>query len=236
MTTKINGNSITATSPLDTIGALQEVTVEGQIVDQNGALLTDFNGKIFPTIFDKPTEVSTLGQDSGSPVQTFKLQKNIIFKGAASVTNGTWKFTFVVPKDINYNFGQGKISYYAHDEVAQDAGGLYDKIVIGGTNNNAINDDQPPLVEVFMNSENFVFGGITDENPVLLVKLSDDNGINVVGNSIGHDLTGVLDENTQNTYQLNDFYEAALDNHTKGTVRFPLFNLEEGKHRIKVRA
>ena len=236
ITTKINDHTITASSSLDTIGALQKVTIEGQIVDANGVLLNDFNGKIFPTIFDKPTEVSTLGQDADSPVQRFSLQKNIIFKGAASVTNGLWKFTFVVPKDINYTFGQGKISYYAHDEVSQDAGGFYDKIVIGGTNSNAINDDQPPVVEVFMNSENFVFGGITDENPVLLVKLSDDNGINVVGNSIGHDLTGVLDENTQNTYQLNDFYESALDDHTKGTVRYPLFNLEEGKHGIKVRA
>jgi len=202
VTTKINGNSITSSSPIDTIGALQEVTIEGQILDNSGNLMSDFNGKIFPTIFDKPTEVSTLGQD-GINVQTFSLQKNIIFKGAASVTNGLWKFTFVVPKDINYTFGQGKISYYAHDEVSQDASGFYDKVVIGGTNSNAINDDQPPLVEVFMNSENFVFGGITDENPVLLVKLSDDNGINVVGNSIGHDLTGVLDENTQSTYQLN---------------------------------
>ena len=236
VTTKINGNAITSSSPLDTIGALQQVTVEGQIVDVNGNLLNDFNGKIFPTIYDKPTEVSTLGQDSGSPVQKFSLQKNVIFKGAASVTNGTWQFTFVVPKDINYTFGQGKISYYAHDDISQDASGYYDKIVIGGTNSNAINDDQPPLVEVYMNSENFVFGGITDENPVLLVKLSDDNGINVVGNSIGHDLTGVLDENTQSTYQLNDFYESALDDHTKGTVRYPLFNLEEGKHGIKVRA
>lgn len=152
------------------------------------------------------------------------------------MTNGVFQFTFVVPKDINYQYGFGKISYYAHDDVSEDAAGYYDKIVIGGTNPNAIVDDQPPAVEVYMNSEDFVFGGITNENPVLLVKLSDDNGINVVGNSIGHDLTGVMDDNTQNTYQLNDFYEAELDDHTKGLVRFPLFNLEEGKHKIKVRA
>ena len=96
-------------------------------------------------------------------------------------------------------------------------------MIIGGTDPNAIADDQPPLIEVYMNSEEFVFGGITNENPVLLVKLSDDNGINVVGNSIGHDLTGVLDQNTQDTYVLNDFYESELDDYTKGTVRYPLF-------------
>ena len=35
---------------------------------------------------------------------------------------------------------------------------------------------------------------------------------------------------------LNDFYESELDDYTKGTVRYPLFNLEEGLHKIKVRA
>ncbi len=235
VTTKINGSVVDTTSQ-DTIQALQKVTIEGQIEDFNGNLLSDFNGKVFPTIFDKPIRVSTLGQDPGSPIYEFELQKNVIFKGIASVTNGTFTFTFVVPKDINYSYDYGKISYYAHDGVSTDASGYYDKIIIGGTDPNAIADDQPPLIEVYMNSEEFVFGGITDQNPVLLAKLSDDNGINVVGNSIGHDLTGVLDENTQNTYVLNDFYESELDDYTKGTVRYPLFNLEEGLHKIKVRA
>ncbi|MDG2419775.1 MAG: type IX secretion system sortase PorU, partial [Saprospiraceae bacterium] len=235
VTTKINGSVIDTTSQ-DTIQALQRVTIEGQIEDFSGNLLSDFNGKVFPTIFDKPITVTTLNQDSGSPTYEFKLQKNVIFKGIASVTNGTFIFTFVVPKDINYAYDYGKISYYAHDGIATDASGYYDKIIIGGTDPNAIADDQPPLIEIYMNSEEFVFGGITDENPVLLAKLSDDNGINVVGNSIGHDLTGVLDQNTQNTYVLNDFYESELDDYTKGTVRYPLFNLEEGLHKIKVRA
>lgn len=235
VTTSINGVTID-TSSLDTLSALQKVTIEGQVEDYAGNLLTDFNGKVFPTIFDKPITVTTLGQDPGSTVFDFELQKNTIFKGVASVNNGQFQFTFVVPKDINYAFDYGKISYYAHNGVSEDAFGHYDKIIIGGTDSNALADDQPPLVEVYMNSEEFVFGGITDQNPVLLVKLADDNGINVVGNSIGHDLTGVLDENTQNTYVLNDFYESELDDYTKGTVRYPLFNLEEGKHQIKVRA
>jgi peptidase C25-like protein len=234
-TTKINGIDV-STGIIDTIQALQQVTVEGVVTDYNGNILTDFNGSVKPTIYDKIINVMTLGQDPRSPIKEFKLQQNIIFKGNASVTNGKFSFTFVVPKDINYEYGFGKISYYADNGNDTDARGYFDQFVIGGTDPNAIADNQGPLVEVFMNNEDFALGGITSPSPTLLVKLSDDNGINVVGNSIGHDLTGILDENTQETYILNDFYESELDDYTKGEVRFPLFNLSEGLHNIKVKA
>lgn len=235
VTTKVNGKPVNNTIS-DTLRALDRVSIEGEITNAAGQRLSNFNGEVFPTIFDKRVEEKTLGQDLGSSAKNFKQQKNIIFKGAASVSNGTFKFDFVVPKDINYTFGEGKISYYAHDGTSLDAAGFFDKIVIGGTNPDAEQDDEGPLVEVFMNTVDWVSGGITDKNPTLLVKLSDDYGINVVGNSIGHDLTGVLDDNTQNTYLLNDFYESELDDYTKGTVRYPLTDLEEGKHIIKVKA
>ncbi len=233
-TTSINDNVVTAVSS-DTLRALQRVTITGHVEDDNGTIISDFNGQVFPTIFDKEITIKTLGQDEGSNEVSFTIQENIIFKGAASVVDGTFEFTFVVPKDINYTFGNGKISYYAQDGE-RDANGSYENIVIGGTDEDITNDDEGPLVEVFMNNEDFVFGGITDENPVLFVKLEDDNGINVAGNSVGHDLTGILDEDSQNTYLLNDFYEAELDDYTKGVVRFPLFDIEPGRHSIRVKA
>lgn len=235
VTTTINGNAI-STGTIDTIKALQKVTIEGLVQDEQGNVISDFNGKVYPTIFDKELQITTLAQDPGSQRKDFNIQKNILFKGVASVTNGRFKFTFVVPKDIDYQFGRGKISYYAENGSMIDAHGESTEIIIGGADENALNDDQGPMVEVFMNSEDFIFGGNTDPDPTLLVKLSDDNGINVVGNSIGHDLTGVLDQNTQNTYVLNDFYEAELDDYTRGEVRFPLFDLAPGKHEIRVKA
>ena len=44
-------------------------------------------------------------------------------------------FSFVVPRDIAYNYGAGKISYYAvsDDENPVDAGGSDEGFVIGGT-------------------------------------------------------------------------------------------------------
>lgn len=235
-TTSINGHAIDA-AIIDTIKALQKVTIEGEVRNDNGNLLTNFNGVVYPTIYDKSIKYQTLAQDPGSPLFNFDLQKNIIFKGRASVTAGKFSFTFVVPKDIDYNFGNCKLSYYAADEgQMEDAAGNYQSIIVGGTDSAVFTDKQGPKVEVFMNNESFVFGGITSQNPVLIAKLEDENGINVIGNSVGHDLAGILDKNSQNTYKLNDFYEAALDDYKKGEVRYPLYALAEGRHQIKVQA
>ncbi|MCB9294712.1 MAG: type IX secretion system sortase PorU [Lewinellaceae bacterium] len=221
---------------LDTLRALQKVTIEGMITDAEGKLLSGFNGIVYPTIYDKAQTTSTIGQGDNM-VYPYRIQKNVLFKGRASAVNGRFRFTFVVPRDINYQFGPGKVSYYAADEsTLEDAAGSYEHIIIGGSSPDALADDEGPRVDVFLNTEDFVFGSITNPNPTLLVKLEDDNGINVVGNSIGHDLEGVLNDNTQNTYLLNDFYEAELDDYTRGTVRYPLSKLPEGRHSIRVKA
>lgn len=234
-TLTINGKPI-ADARLDTLKALSKVEVEGEIIDLNGNLIPGFNGKLYPTIFDKSVTLKTLGQGDDSFERTFELQKSVIFKGLASVTNGKFKFSFVVPKDINYSFGFGKISYYAEDGTLVDVAGSFDQVVVGGTDKNGINDEEGPDIQIFMDDENFVFGGITDSDPVLLLKLSDENGINVIGNSIGHDLTAVLDRDFQNTIQLNDFYESEQDDYTRGMVSYPLAELEPGTHTIEVKA
>ena len=227
-------NDVPADEFRDTLGALEKVTVKGAILNDDGNILTTFNGLVTPTVYDKILTLKTKGQDSRSHVKEFDLRKNVIFKGSASVTNGEFEFTFVVPKDINYDIGLGKISYYATDGIATDANGLFETIEIGGVGGGGIVDDEGPNVEVYMNNEDFAFGGITNPDPILFLKLSDDNGINVVGNSIGHDLVAILDDNSQGAFILNDFYTATTDDFTSGTVHYPLIDLAEGRHNIKV--
>lgn len=235
-TETINGKQVT-TNTVDTLNALDKVTIEGVVLDNQGNVYDGFNGEIFPTVYDKPTISTTLAQDDRSFKREYTVQKNVLFKGRSTVQNGRFKFSYVVPKDINYTFGAGKISYYAAAaQNLQDAGGAFEQIIIGGTNEEGISDNQGPQVDVYMNTEDFVFGGITDQNPVLLVRLEDENGINVVGNSIGHDLEGKIDDNSQNTLQLNDFYEAEKDDYTKGVVRYPLQDLAIGRHTIEIKA
>jgi len=233
-TSKVNGISVSEFS--DTLKALEQVTIEGIITDQNNQFVSDYNGIVYPTIFDKESTLRTLANDSNSGEKSFNVIKNILFKGAATVTNGMFSFTFVVPKDINYAYGPGRISYYATNPDRVDAKGSSDEFIIGGTSNNIIQDNQGPEIQIFMNDESFVYGGITNTDPVLLIKLEDENGINVAGTSIGHDLSGTLDEDNQGTFIMNDFYEATVDNFREGSARYPISGLESGRHSIAVKA
>jgi hypothetical protein len=219
----------------DTLKALSKVTINGILTDQAGNKLTSYNGVVIPTVFDKPITLRTLGQDPNSFERNFDIQRNVIYRGQASVVNGDFSFTFVVPKDIRFEYGEGKISYYAyHNNNLEDAAGA-DPITVGGLSDNPIVDNEGPEIRLYMNDETFVFGGTTDENPDMLAFIYDESGINTVGTGIGHDITAVLDNNTDRTIVLNDFYVADLDDYTRGTIRYPFFNLEEGRHNLRLR-
>jgi hypothetical protein len=232
---KIVIDSINGKSPnlyTDTIRALTKVKLKGHIEDRFGNVLSAYNGVLTPTIFDKPKELKTLGQDPKSPVIDFELQRNAIYKGKVSITNGAFDFEFIVPKDINYNFGFGKISTYAHNRV-EDCSGEEQRVYVGGVNPNGINDNVGPEVEMFLNSEDFVNGGLTDETPTLIVKVFDESGINMVGNGIGHDITAILDGKTAEPIVLNDYYNADLDTYQSGRIEYPFTGIEPGRHTLE---
>lgn len=224
-------------SPADTLRALDMVTISGYVANLDQSVRTSFSGTLYPTVFDKVTNTRTLSNDgSGSPVIDFQIQRNIIFRGPVSVKNGQFSFSFVVPQDIRFEYGPGKISYYArHSSLPEDASGYYKDIIVGGFSSNPITDNQGPLVELFMNNEQFVSGSMTNENPELLAYVEDDIGINTVGTGIGHDITAVLDGNTSQPIVLNDYYQADQDNHRKGTIRYPFRNLAEGPHTLSLK-
>lgn len=237
--THINDTPITETT--DVLEALGKVKMSGEVVDVNGNLLSNYNGVLTATVFDKDIERSTLANDNisdsnGLIVLDFTTLGEILFKGQASVSNGLFDFNFVVPRDIGIPVGQGKVSFYAkRNNVLEDQTGYSFDIQVGGINENAEEDNIGPVINLFMNDENFVSGGITNESPTLLAKLQDDNGINTAS-GIGHDITAILDGDETNPFVLNDYYEASLDDFTNGTVTFAFRDLEAGIHTLTLKA
>ncbi len=227
-------NVVTTEVP-DTMRALEKVTIKGEVHSPGGGIATDYNGVLYPTIYDKEGEFATLGNDPGSPVREFTMQNKILYRGTASVTEGEFEFSFIVPRDISYNSGVGKISYYADDGELFDGHGYFDNFVISGTSDNYTPDNQGPEITLYLNNNNFRSGGETGPDPVLLAYLQDESGINTTG-QIGHDIVTFLNEDTSNPFVLNNFYQADLDSYESGRVVYPFFNLEKGNYTLMLRA
>ena len=220
----------------DTIMSLSHVRVSGEIIN-NDSILVPFNGVLDVTLFDKAVNLFTLNNDGflSQPFE-YQLQKNIIYNGKVNVEDGLFEVEFIVPKDISYDFGKGRLSYYAEDDSFNEATGATENILIGGISDYASIDDVGPNIRLFLNDTNFVDRGYTNADPQLLALLFDDSGINTVGTGIGHDLTVVLDENTANQYILNEYYESDLNSFQSGKVIFPFSNLDDGEHILSFKA
>ncbi|MHA7941853.1 type IX secretion system sortase PorU [Formosa sp. 3Alg 14/1] len=232
--TEINGKPISG--DVDTLEALGRVSLSGEVVDTAGNLLTDYNGVLASTIYDKDIDRTTLANDIDY-VMDFTTLGEIIFRGQASVTSGKFNFDFVVPKDIGVPVGYGRVSFYAKttNPIQDQNGASINTIKVGGINENAAEDNIGPVVNLYMNDENFVTGGITNESPSLLVKLEDENGINTAS-GIGHDIVAIIDGDETNPYVLNDYYQTEVDDYQRGVVTYPFKNLESGLHTLTVKA
>jgi hypothetical protein len=232
-TQTINGKPI-GTSP-DTLRSLNEYVFGGEILTPQGKLADDFNGYAYPVLYDKKTSSKTLGNDALSSAAAFQSHENILYSGKVKVEGGKFVFTCIIPKDINLEYGIGKLSYYA-ENGQYDAAGAELGFVLGGQGGQVKKDAVGPQLNCFLNTEKFINGQSVNETPLLIVKLFDSSAINISGIGIGHDINATIDESFRQTFIMNDFFEPAVSGFLKGTVKFQLPKLEEGSHQLVVRA
>lgn len=243
--TTLNGAPIATAT--DTLKALSKVKLGGRVTDAFGNLLTDYNGILEGKVLDKDLQRQTLGNDGvrdtpsdvdgdGDPnnllIMNFKTLGETLFNGQATIENGLFEFEFVVPRDVKVPVGKGRVSLYAQrNNELEDHTGFNLDIDVGGLNEDAPEDNQGPLITLFMNDESFVSGGITNDSPILIAKLEDENGINTAS-GIGHDMVAILDGDESNPIVLNEYYQAEVDDFTMGTNTYRLRDLEEGLHTL----
>ena len=231
--TKMNDKDITQS--LDTIKALSKIKFEGVVTDNSNTTLTNFNGSLSTTVFDKPIDKTTLDNDNFGVKMVFDTQDSKLFRGKSSVENGAFSFDFIVPKDIKVAYGKGKLSFYAENGEIDKSGYNFD-VVVGGIDENAPEDTVGPEIKLFMNDESFIEGGNTNASPNLIAVLSDASGINTSITAVDHDIVGVLDGDTANPIILNDFYQTELNDFTTGKVTYKLRDLDVGPHTLKLKA
>lgn len=231
--THVNGIPVD-TMRNDTALVLSTVTIEGEIRNSDGELVTDFDGDLYPEVYDRAKQAHTLANDNEGCEVPFLQTNSQLYKGHTEVSGGRFTFRFTVPRDVQYRFDKSRISMYAKTST-EDATGSYTHLLLGGYDSEANLREVHPEMRLYMNDTNFRNGGITDANPTLIVMLHDSVGINSVGSGLGHDMTAVLDGNTNNTITLNDLYETDIDDGQCGIVRYNLTGLAKGRHTIAVR-
>lgn len=236
-------NDVPIAQATDTLKALSRIRIGGEVADEFGNPISNYNGTAQVKIFDKNVERATLGNDDVRDPDTNELMimnfttlGEVLFNGQATISDGQFEFEFVVPRDIQIPVGKGRVSLYAQRENSlEDHTGFNLELKIGGLNENAPEDNVGPSIRLFMNDETFVSGGVTNDSPILIAKLEDENGINTAS-GIGHDLIAILDGDEANPIVLNEYYQADVDNFMKGTASYRLRNLEEGLHTLTLKA
>jgi hypothetical protein len=215
--TKINGSS----PEIQVIKALSKVSLEGEIVNStDGLKKNNFYGKILISIFDKPSEVSTLGQKTEK--FRYKTYKNQIFEGLVEVKNGAFKVNFVVPKDINYQIGAGRVNFYAiSTDSTLDASGSYDELMIGGSETNILSDTKAPEIKLSIDKDNHLEAHISDEN-----------GINVSQAGVGHEIILVMNDTLK---IIANQYFTNTDDYTQGILKYNFGKLPPGNYTVKLK-
>ena len=240
---RINDVSLSnGTTP--SVSAGSKVKVVGHIEDENGNVATNYKGKVYPTIFDNIELVTCLnnpfGESNGNESEepfTFYDRIRMLYNSIDSVSAGQFSFTFPIPLDNNYSGENGLISLYASNEQQSiEANGYCDKFLISGTNPALSTDTVGPDITLYLNSTSFTNGSTVNETPLLMATISDEDGINVTGSGVGHDIVVIIDNDESLTYSLNSYFIPAVGDYRKGSISFSIPDLSDGHHTLTLRA
>ncbi|MDH6534658.1 hypothetical protein D0T51_10345 [Parabacteroides sp. 52] len=228
--TAVNGSPVSDDAV--TFKALEKITIEGEVWDGNGNRATGFNGTLIPTVLDSKVERETLDNNRKDRTFSFTDYPNTLFIGNDKVVNGSFSFSFTVPKDISYSNDFGKMNLYACDEESGiEAQGNFQNFKVGGTSESAEEDKEGPEIRsYYLNDSTFISGDRVNTTPLFVAHVWDKSGVNLSGSSIGHDVVLIIDGSPAYTYTLNSYYKNVVDKEGEGVVIFPIPAMKPGLH------
>ena len=220
--------------------AMDSVQVRGYVASSQGVVQGDFTGRLFVTVFDAKAQVKTHidnapGKDPDE-IRTFEDYSGMLYAGIAEVKEGHFDFSFVVPKDLPYSGGNGKINLYAYSDAKgsepYEAMGVSHAICVKpGVGEHSVVDTIPPEIrELYLGHPNFSMENPIGSTPLFVATLADASGINLSGTGVGHNMTLVVDGREDLTFNLNSSYTASEMEAGVGRVLYLLPELPDGDH------
>ena len=161
---------------------------------------------------------------------------NTLFVGSDSIVDGRFHISFAVPKDISYSDDPGLMLVYAVSSDRQQTahGSSEDFVMVSAPEYDP--EGEGPMIAAWLDSPDFVDGGHAGSAPQLHAELYDEDGINVSGSGIGHDVELVVDGLMRYTYNLNEYFTFDFGDYRSGSIDFQLPLLDDGHHELQLRA
>ena len=131
------------------------------------------------------------------------------------------EFKLILEKHPNYADVRNRLGNAYSDK--EDAFGCYTDFTIGGLNENATADNEGPDIDLFINNYNFVSGDLTHENPLMIAHISDENGINLSTNGIGHEISLVMNNDFTKIMQITDLFVPDTNSYQSGSIQYPFY-------------
>ena len=230
----INGVATDSDAESPVIPALGRAEIEGEIVNRDGTPAADFNGTVNIKLFDAERVVTTYGNGDEGRVSTYNDRNTVLSTINATVTDGKWKATLMLPSEIEGNYSPAMVSAYAWDGKGTEANGSTERLYVYGFDETAGNDTIGPEIQKFyVNHENFKSGDLVNSNPVVFATVRDDSGINISEGGIGHSITLTVDGQTHHS-DLNSYFDSDMEEMGKGSVVYPLEGLTPGRHSLQL--
>lgn len=235
--TKINGVAVEDLPDDFMLHAGSKARLSGTVTDENGTLLSDFNGTLSLRLYDSRSSITCLNNDRAERgAFTYEAYDKILYNGQDSVRNGRFELTCPIPIDIHYSNQAGRLILYAvGSDKRTEARGYNSDFLLGGTEPGLVFGNGPKIL-AYLNNEGFENGFTVNTSPYFIAQLQDEDGINAAGNGLGHDLELIIDEDASQTYNLNDYYVNAFGDFTRGHLAFSIPTLSEGDHTLLFRA
>ncbi len=209
--------------------AFSEATVSGQVLGLDGQPDPTYRGEVSVSVFDAERLVElppdaccyTDGPDADF-LGDYTSRVDQLYSGRASVQNGRFSTTFLVPQDVSYSGLPARVLAYALGQDGSDGVGQSTEAAVATTAGERPSDGEGPQISLFVNDSTFVDGGPTSSQGVLVARLRDASGINTVGAGVGHELLATVDGDAARAVDVGRYYQGDLNTYRAGTVRVPL--------------
>ena len=228
--TRIDSINNTPGSDTAVIKALQKVKISGSVLKPDSTLWSDFNGDLTLKVLDVDKNIVFI--DFNQPFY-FRLDGGTIFKGNTSVQNGKWIIEFIVPKDISYMNGTGRMLAYFRNNNSEGSG-FTDRFRLNGIDTTAVSDSIGPQISLFLGTRDFRSGDVVNQNTRIIADFFDLSGMNLTG-AIGHRIEATVNNNNNSKIDLTGFYNST-NGYQYGTAEYPMDNLSDGSYTLKLSA